>query len=165
VTSEGTYGGLSWNVSQGEDRYRRGLYTYVKRTAPYAMFQTFDGPSGEFCTAKREMSNTPLQALTMLNDSVFQEVAQHMAKQLVVSPRSVDEKIADLWKRCLSRNPSADELKTLRTFFNKQVERFAKLPKDAAVLAGPGDGDPVQRAAWTATIRVALNLDETVTKE
>jgi hypothetical protein len=62
ITSEGAYGPLTWTVSPGEDRYRRGLYTFAKRTAPYAMFATFNGPSGEACIARREISNTPLQA-------------------------------------------------------------------------------------------------------
>src|SRR5262249_15914160 len=73
ATPEGTYGKLSWTPSQGEDRYRRGLYTFSKRTAPFAMFTTFDGPSGEACVARRDVSNTPLQALTLLNDVVFTE--------------------------------------------------------------------------------------------
>ncbi|WP_020472241.1 PSD1 and planctomycete cytochrome C domain-containing protein [Zavarzinella formosa] len=165
VTSEGTYGGLTWNASAGEDRYRRGFYTYVKRTAPYAMFQTFDGPSGEFCTARREVSNTPLQALTILNDAVFQELAQTMAKQLTLAPGDTDAKLKMLWNRCMTRPPTTDELTTLRTFFNTQKARFEKLPKEANTVAGPGDGDPVQRAAWTATVRVVFNLDEMVTKE
>src|SRR4029450_2596145 len=76
ITSEGAYGPLTWTVSSGEDRYRRGLYTFSKRTAPYAMFLTFDGGSGEACLARREVSNTPLQALTLLNDPVFVEAAQ-----------------------------------------------------------------------------------------
>ena len=165
VSSEGTYGGLNWTVSAGEDRYRRGLYTYVKRTAPYAMFQTFDGPSGEFCTARREMSNTPLQALTLLNDSVFQEIAQTMAKQFAASPEPTEAKLKTLWRKCLVREPRADELSTLQAFFTKQQERFAKMPKEAAVVAGPGEGDTTARAAWAATARVVLNLDEVVTKE
>ena len=78
VTTEGTYGSLAWNVSPGEDRLRRSLYTFAKRTSPYAMFMTFDGPSGEACIARREVTNTPLQALTMLNDTVFIEAAQSL---------------------------------------------------------------------------------------
>src|SRR5207302_2501808 len=82
VTSEGTYGPLQWKVSEGEDRYRRGLYTFSKRTAPYAMFTTFDAPSGEACCPRREVSNTPLQALTLLNDAVFVEAAQALGRMI-----------------------------------------------------------------------------------
>ena len=78
VATEGTYGPLTWKVSEGADRYRRGLYTFSKRTAPYAMFTTFDAPSGEACLARREVSNTALQALTVLNDAVFVEAAQSL---------------------------------------------------------------------------------------
>ena len=80
VTTEGTYGGLDWKVSPGGDRYRRGLYTFTKRTAPFAMATTFDAPSGEVCVARREVSNTPLQALTLLNDPVFEEAAQALGR-------------------------------------------------------------------------------------
>src|SRR5205085_171776 len=89
VTSEGTYGALPWTVSAGPERYRRGLYTFSKRTAPYAMFNTFDGPSGEACVARREVSNTPLQALTLLNDAVFVEAAQALGRTLAEQPSSV----------------------------------------------------------------------------
>ena len=78
--SEGSYGGMNWNVSQGPDRFRRGLYTFSKRTSPFAMFATFDGPSGEECIARREVSNTPLQALTLLNDAQFVEIARGLAR-------------------------------------------------------------------------------------
>src|SRR5690606_36520761 len=76
VTSEGAYGALSWTVNEGADRNRRGLYTFSKRTAPYAMFFTLDAPSGEACIPRSEVSNTPLKALTLLNDDVFVEVAK-----------------------------------------------------------------------------------------
>ncbi len=88
VTSEGAYGALRWEPSPGEDRYRRGLYTFSKRTAPFAMFTTFDAPSGEACVARREVSNTPLQALTLLNDTVFVEAAQAFGRQLAALPGS-----------------------------------------------------------------------------
>ena len=80
VTAEGAYGALGWKPSEGPDRYRRGLYTFSKRTAPFAMFTTFDAPSGEACVARREVSNTPLQALTLLNDAVFIECAQALGR-------------------------------------------------------------------------------------
>lgn len=165
VTSEGTYGQLAWRVSTGEDRYRRGLYTYVKRTAPYAMFQTFDGPSGEACTAKREVSNTPLQALTMLNDAVYQELAQALAEELLTKPTEVDSLLATLWKRCLLRAPTAEELATLKGFYNNQVARFDKFPTEATAIAGQTKHPPKMKAPLVATIRVLFNLDELVTKE
>ena len=80
VTTEGAYGPLQWKVSEGSDRYRRGLYTFAKRTAPYAMTGTFDGPSGEACLARRDRSNTPLQSLTLLNDEVFMEAARALGR-------------------------------------------------------------------------------------
>ena len=89
ITQEGVYGGKAWTESTGEDRYRRGLYTFAKRSAPYAMFNTFDGPSGEACIARRDVSNTPLQALTLLNDTVILEAAQALGKQLAAQPGSI----------------------------------------------------------------------------
>jgi hypothetical protein len=86
---KGAYGKLDWHVSQGEDRYRRGLYTFSKRTAPYAMFNTFDGPSGEACIAQREISNSPLQALTLLNDTVILEAAQALGRSIAAAPAAM----------------------------------------------------------------------------
>ncbi|MEQ2009535.1 MAG: PSD1 and planctomycete cytochrome C domain-containing protein, partial [Limisphaerales bacterium] len=98
VTSEGVYGGKSWNESTGEDRYRRGLYTFAKRSAPYAMFNTFDGPSGEACVARRDVSNTPLQALTLLNDTVILEAAQALGRQLATQPGSTESRVETLFR-------------------------------------------------------------------
>ncbi len=80
VTTEGTYGALSWNVSSGEDRFRRSLYTFTKRTSPFALTATFDAPSGEACVARREVTNTPMQALSLLNDVTFMEAARELGK-------------------------------------------------------------------------------------
>ena len=88
VSSEGAYGALKWTASAGEDRYRRGLYTFSKRTAPFAAFTTFDAPTGEVCVARREVSNTALQALTLLNDAAFIEAAQKLGRETAADEKS-----------------------------------------------------------------------------
>src|SRR4029450_12577770 len=79
--SEVAYGSPKWDASTGDDRYRRSIYTFVKRTAPFALYNTFDAPTGEACIVRRDVSNTPLQALTLLNDVVFIESAQALGKR------------------------------------------------------------------------------------
>jgi hypothetical protein len=164
VSSEGTYGPLEWRVSEGEDRFRRGLYTFSKRTAPYAMFTTFDAPSGEVCLARREVSDTPLQALALLNDQVFVEAAQALGKRMASQPGSVEARIVTLFRRCLTRPPSREEANLLLKFYTAQKERFEKKELDAARVAGMGDGDVNARAAWTVLARSLLNLDEAITR-
>ncbi len=165
VTSEGTYGPLQWKASDGPDRYRRGLYTFTKRTAPYAMFGTFDGPSGEACVARREVSNTPLQALTLLNDTVFLEAAQVLGREMAARHESVEERVTELFRRCLTRPPEQGERTLLAKFYRDQKERFARKDLDPAALAGSGPADSAERAAWTVLARTLLNVDEAVTKE
>jgi len=165
VSTEGAYGGLSWTVSTGDDRYRRGLYTFTKRTAPYAMFATFDAPSGEACVPRRDVTNTPLQALTILNDSVFVEAAQKLGSTMTADSRDQAEKIRELTRRILTREPTTDEIGLLTEFHRHQIERLKNNELDPGKIAGPGEGDPIERAAWTLTARTLLNLDETFTKE
>jgi hypothetical protein len=168
VTSEGAYGALGWKVSEGSDRYRRGLYTFAKRTAPYAMFQTFDGPSGEVCVARREESNTPLQALTVLNDAVFIEAAQALGAQALTIGQGdapLHDRLKLVFRRCLARPPTTDERDLLTQYYSAQLTRLKAKELDAEKIAGPGEGDVVERAAWTLTARTILNLDETITKQ
>ncbi len=164
VTTDGTYGGINWQPSPGEDRFRRGLYTFSKRTAPYAMFGTFDGPSGEACTARREVSNTALQALTMLNDAVLLEAAQALGTRALAHDGATADRVTYLFRLCLMRNPTADEVASVSKFFEAQAARFGADPKRAEVVAGPG-ANAIRRAAWTATARAILNLDEFVNRE
>jgi hypothetical protein len=166
VTTEGAYGRLDWKVSDGGDRYRRGLYTFSKRTAPYAMFITFDAPSGEVCVAKREVSNTPLQALTLLNDPVFEEAAQALGRRMAAECGSVAERVEALFRRCLTRPPLDDERDALVRFYRAQKARLDRKELDAGRIAGKskGEDNAAERAAWTLLARVLLNLDETVTK-
>jgi hypothetical protein len=165
VTSEGTYGPLQWKVSEGEDRYRRGLYTFAKRTAPYAMFSTFDGPSGEACVARREISNSPLQSLTLLNDQVFMEAAQALAARVTPHPWPDYQKAEYIFRRCLTRSPAQDEIEMLLNFKARQMERLEKGELDPGAIAGLEGGSNFEQAAWTLAARVLLNLDETIVKQ
>ena len=174
-----SYGPKTWIVDTGPDRYRRALYTFRFRSVPYPMLQTFDAPTGEVGCARRSRSNTPLQALTTLNEPLFVECARALAEKLLADGGTTDgQRIAYAVRRCLSREPKADEQKVLADFLGKQRERFASagadpwallVSDDAAkqkVLAAlPRGATPGDLAAWTAVARVILNLDETITKE
>jgi hypothetical protein len=160
--SEVAYGNPKWDASAGEDRYRRSLYTYVKRTAPFALYNTFDAPTGESCIPRRDVSNTPLQALTLLNDVTFIEAAQALGKLLVTQNGADDDRIAMAYERILCRKPRAGELPRLREFVQTQRGRFGNGELDPKAFAGK-DAD-AERAAWTALARALFNLDEAVTK-
>lgn len=165
ITTEGAYGPLKWTVSEGADRYRRGLYTFAKRTAPFAMFNAFDAPSGEACTAKRDRSNTPLQSLTLLNDEMFLEMARALGKQMAAQTGTVEERIVHLFRRCLTRPPTDKEINQLKSFEEAQLKRLASGDLNAKELLGTSEGkDLNEEAAWAAVARVLLNLDETITK-
>jgi hypothetical protein len=164
VTTEGAYGALEWKVSAGGDRYRRGLYTYAKRTTPYAMFTTFDAPTGESCVARREASNTSLQALTRLNDPVFVEAAQVLGGQAARLDAASAERARLVFRRILTRPPTEEEVGLIVAFHDREAARLRNDSARAEQLAGPGEGDPIERAAWTAVARALLNVDEAVTK-
>jgi hypothetical protein len=139
-----------WTLSEGEDRYRRSLYTFVRRTAPYPMLTTFDAPSREFCTVRRVRTNTPLQALTLLNDPAFVTAAKVLAdRTLREAGPEPEARAVHIFRLATARRPSAPELAPLLRFYRAQAERHA--------------GDDA--AAWTMVASVILNLDETVTKE
>jgi hypothetical protein len=165
ITTEGAYGQLTWNVSEGPDRYRRSLYTFAKRTAPYAMFNTFDAPSGEACVARRDRSNTPLQSLTLLNDETFLDAARALGRLIATSTGSTDDLARTLFYRCLDRPPTPEELQQLLDFYENQRQRFASgdLPPNK-ILGTDESSHPVEQAAWTAAARVLLNLDEAIVK-
>jgi hypothetical protein len=164
VTTEGAYGPLEWKVSEGGDRYRRGLYTFAKRTAPYAMFATFDGPSGEACVARRDVSNTPLQSLTLLNNPVLIEAAQALGRMIDQQSGTDEARLVSLFRHCLTRPPQPEELSMLLQFFLKQKQRFAQRELEPSAVSGLGGDDRASCAAWTSVARAVLNLDETFTK-
>ena len=178
-----SYGMVPWPVSTGADRYRRGLYTYLKRTSPYAASITMDAPTSETTCVRRDRSNTPLQALTLLNDTVFVEASQAMARRILreCPDRTIAARAGYAFRLCLARPPRREELARLTAFFDRQFARFRVGELDAARVAGlgskdppptpllastsPRGSDPNELAAWTVVARVLLNLDETVTRE
>jgi len=165
VTTEGAYAAFEWRTSQGEYRYRRGLYTFAKRTAPYAMSAVFDAPSGEACLARRDRSDTPLQALTMLNDQAITECAQAMGKLACEDKGGDADRATLLFRRCVTRPPTPDEQEKLTQFYQAQVARLSSGDLKAADILDGKTGDHAnEEAAWTAVARVLLNLDETITK-
>ncbi|MEO6035905.1 MAG: DUF1553 domain-containing protein, partial [Verrucomicrobiota bacterium] len=165
VTADGAFGSLDWKTSTGPERFRRGLYTFSKRTTPYAMTSTFDGPSGESCLARRERSNTPLQALTLLNDEVFMECAQALGKSTADQGGDVSTQVERVFRRCLVRPPTGPEREKLAAFYQSQLERFSKGELKADDIAGKDKSAKLyEQAAWTTVARAVMNLDEAITK-
>ena len=162
------FGEKKWAVSEGEDRYRRGVYTFWKRTVPYPAFTTFDAPQGETSCLRRERSNTPLQALTLLNDPVFVEAARGFALRILQdAPPSA--RIDYAFRRCLSRAPDRFESAAVRSYLEAQLKRI-----QTGGMTGIQESEPelvsegVNREelmAWTAVARVLLNLDRTISRE
>ncbi|QDT57180.1 Planctomycete cytochrome C [Caulifigura coniformis] len=165
-----TYNNTKWVTSPGEDRWRRGIYTFMKRTTPYPQMLTFDGPSRETCLVRRIRTNTPLQALTTLNDPVFVECAQALARQMAASGPDIDAWVGTGFRRALLRDPSRDELAALTMLYRDQLETMQRDPAAAKSLAteplgpAPEGSDLPKLAALTAVANVILNLDEFLTK-
>lgn len=156
------YGSTKWNASTGEDRYRRSLYTFAKRTAPFAAFTVFDGPSGENCLARRNRSNTPLQALTLLNDEMFLEMSRAAAAQIMDQEATNRQRAARLFRSFVTRPPDETELTALTDFFRSQLKRLESGSLDTSKIGGP-DATP-EIAAWTMVARTIMNLDEVITR-
>jgi Protein of unknown function (DUF1553)/Protein of unknown function (DUF1549)/Planctomycete cytochrome C len=178
--TEVAYGNPSWNVSDGPDRYRRSIYTEIKRTAPFAMITTFDGLSGESCTAKRNRSNSPLQALTLLNDVMFVDIARQSGRRVVdefnVQGKATSDALVlqTLFRRVLTRFPTTEESKRLLKFVTDTRNRFSAdvaardefLGDDIPHVQDSAEGtsEAVEIATWATVSRVLLGLDETVTR-
>jgi hypothetical protein len=141
-----SYGPKIWEEATGPDRYRRALYTFRYRSVPYPALQNFDTPNGDFSCVRRARSNTPLQALTTLNEPLFFEAAQALGRLALKHGGSDRERLEYAFRRVVSRAPDGEETKELLGFLERQSQRT-----------------PEER--WTALARVVLNLDEAITKE
>jgi hypothetical protein len=159
-----------YELSPPEDRYRRGLYVVWKRGAPYPSFVNFDANSRLACRVERPRSNTPLQALTLLNDPVYVEAALAFAcRVLRESPApDFDARLSYAFRLAVSREPAPDEVATLRALYETQQADAAADPQAAKTLIGSFDAvegiPPAELAAWYSVCTALLNLDETITR-
>ena len=164
------YSGDNWVTSKGEDRYRRGLYTFWRRTSPYPSMMAFDATSREVCTVRRIRTNTPLAALVTLNDPAYVEAAQSLARMTMQQGGATSQgRLTYAFRRCLVRPPTEAEVSRLIALYNEELKRFqANLPAARMMAAGaalpPSGLDVPELAAWTMVSNVLMNLDETLTK-
>ena len=161
-----------WETSKGEDRYRRGLYTFWKRSVPYPSMSVFDAPNADVACTRRVRSNSPLQALTTLNDAAFMEAAQALGLRIWRQGGPDDlSRIRYGFRLCTGRSPDGFELNRLQVLLEKQRGRFAGETAAAVYVAAsdlnnlPGGIDLHQLASWTIVARTMLNLDETITRQ
>ncbi|MBD3672879.1 MAG: DUF1549 domain-containing protein [Planctomycetaceae bacterium] len=157
-----------WNVSQGEDKYRRGMYTFFKRTAPHPNLISFDCPDSNTTRLERASSNTPLQALVTLNNDTFTEASQAMAKRVLSEGGESDaEKLTYALRMCIARVPSAGELQQFEQLLQAAREYYQSHPEDAKALTERHAAEgvsAVENAAWVNTVRIIMNLDEFIVR-
>ncbi len=159
------YSSDKWTTSSGEDRYRRSLYTFWRRTSPYPSFMTFDATSREYCTVRRVRTNTPLQALTLLNDPASFEIARALAGRMRRTAGGPRERAAEGVRLVLGREASALEITRLTGAYADELQHYRAHPDAAQLVAAAPDEDPAELSAWTLVANILLNLDEAVTKE
>ena len=168
-------GQRSWETSKGEDRYRRGLYTFWRRTVPYPSMATFDAPSRENATMRRLPTNTPLQAFVTLNDPAFFEMAQALGARLLrEGGADTASRVRYGLELCLARPVTEEQITTLVQLYQEELAHYQAVPEDAKKLstsatlpaekAYPKEVPPAEAAAWTAVANVLLNLDGVLSK-
>jgi hypothetical protein len=163
-------GSTDWKTSEGDDRYRRAIYTTWRRSNPYPSMTTFDAPNREVCTVRRTRTNTPLQSLVTLNDPVYVEAAQALARRAIEHASTGQDQIAYAFRCCLARSPRATELEMLVKLYNDSHAQLRDRPEAAKKLATvplgelPPNIKAIDAAAMTVVGNVLLNLDEMVLK-
>ncbi len=165
------YGGFSWPESTGDDRYRRGMYTFWKRALPFPSMVAFDAPTADSSCTRRVRSNTPLQALTTLNERTFVEAAQGMGLRVYREGGETDRgRAIHAFRLATGRTPSERELASVSKFYDEQFRYFEERTTEALKVGSATTNFPVgvnlhKVAAWAMVSRAILNLDETITKE
>jgi hypothetical protein len=157
------YSNEAWVESQGPDRYRRGLYTYIKRTSPYPSFLSFDAGSREVCTVRRTVTNTPLQALVTLNDPVYLEAAYHLAREMQKAGPG-EKAIEHGYQRAVFRKLESDKKQALLQLYETSLASFQKDPGALNDFMGLGEQPDAELAALAVVANAIINLDEFITK-
>ena len=165
------YEGTVYKQDQGEGLYRRSMYTFWKRTCPPPGLNTFDAPEREVCTARRSRTNTPLQALVLLNDPTYLEAARNLAERSILEGgETAESRLSMAFRLALSRNPSLIETDVLLKLYQQRLIRYRGEPASAKSLVSTGESprnesiDQAELAAWTSVMSLILNLDEAITK-
>ena len=157
------YNARKWTLGKGDEVYRRAVYTYWKRTSPYPSMITFDGVGREFCTSRRIRTNTPLQALVTLNDTVYVDISRKMAKK--VWSDNVDEMIGQAYEAAVYKPIDEDHLNSFKKLYETSIEAYRNDPAQAKLLVGDQPDMPMEElAAMTIVTNAVLNLDEVITK-
>jgi hypothetical protein len=160
-----------WKAATDDDRFRRGVYVVWKRGAPYPSFVNFDAPDRAACTVQRPRTNTPLQALTLLNDPAYAEMAFALAQRMMTEPTedSLDARLKHGFRLCLSREPNAKELEILTKLYESEEQKLKADPKmteerlkNLLPQLQIKDVNRIEVASWFAIANVLLNLDETM---
>jgi hypothetical protein len=159
-------GQRNWVESPGEDKFRRGLYTFWRRTVPYPSMATFDAPSRETCSVRRIRTNTPLQAFVTMNDPAYVEISQAFARRVLTEGGATPESRAGYaLKLALSRLPDSGQVAEVIKLYQSELEHYKSHPTEATDLATkpigalPGGLDAAEAAAWTVIANMLLNLD------
>ena len=151
---------FKWNTSKGEDRYRRGLYTFFKRTSPHPNLIAFDCPDSNVTCVKRNISNTPLAALTTLNNKIYNETAKALAKRMMTERTAATERIRHGFRICVTRPPTLDE----EAAFTKLLQQANQFYTANVTEAKAYNGN-TEAGAWASVARIMLNMDEFFTRE
>jgi hypothetical protein len=163
--------GTDLELDHGDKLFRRGLYTFWKRTSPHPTMTAFDAPGREMCCVRPSRTDTPLQALALMNDITFVEAARALAQRVMHEMQTREDRVCHAFRLVLNRAPKEQELKVLLADYDQQLTRFRSDPASARSLITTGESprdnllDPAEHAALAALCGLILNLDEAVTKQ
>jgi hypothetical protein len=163
------YSGMEWKTSPGEDANRRAIYTFWRRSSPYPSLITFDAAGREICVSRRIRTNTPLQALVTLNDTVYLTAARGLAHQMIEVNGDIANKLVKGYQLAVYKQPSPQKLQILNKLYQRAHINFTRKPEELEQFLGKSESvsadDKTQLAALVVVANAIMNLDEFITKE